>query len=148
VGVSLFDYIGVIKNWFIFLHICILGLITLITSRTNPVYIVISFVGLIVLLAAILKLYGAEFFALVLLIIYSGVFAVLFLFIVIMYQPRQHKQKEYEPFKISIFLLYVILPIIGWEVAQLIVVLAPLAIGQPAILVSDIEYFLVLFNDY
>lgn len=60
----------------------------LIIMQRNPVYAVFSFILTALLVFTLLLLMGAEFFALLILIIYTGVITVLFLFVVIMYNLR------------------------------------------------------------
>lgn len=63
--------------------------LVLIIVQTNPVYAVFSVILSALTLFSILLLIGAEFFALLILIIYTGVITVLFLFVVIMYNLRE-----------------------------------------------------------
>lgn len=62
--------------------------IFLIGGQRNPVFSVFSFLLTIVAIMVFLLFIGAEFFALLILIIYIGVITVLFLFVVIMYNLR------------------------------------------------------------
>jgi NADH-quinone oxidoreductase subunit J len=62
-----------------------LGSLVLIVFQTNPVYAVFSFIITALITSLLCLLVGAEFFALLILIIYIGVIAVLFIFVVIMY---------------------------------------------------------------
>ncbi len=57
--------------------------------QKNPVYAVFSFIVTAMATFTFLLLIGAEFFALLILIIYTGVITVLFLFVVIMYNLRE-----------------------------------------------------------
>lgn|GEM_PF-3774020 len=61
----------------------------LIILQQNPVYAVFSFIMTALSTFLFLVLVGAEFFALLILIIYTGVITVLFLFVVIMYNLRE-----------------------------------------------------------
>jgi NADH-quinone oxidoreductase subunit J len=65
-------------------------LVTLISIllQKDPVFAVFSFILHILLISLFLLIVGAEFFALLVLIIYAGVIVVLFLFVVIIYQIR------------------------------------------------------------
>jgi NADH:ubiquinone oxidoreductase subunit 6 (subunit J) len=56
--------------------------------QRNPVFAVFSFILTALLVFTLLLLMGAEFFALLILIIYTGVITVLFLFVVIIYNLR------------------------------------------------------------
>lgn len=69
---------------FIFLLISL----PIICLQTNPVYAVFSFIITALCAFLLLLLVGAEFFAIIILIIYIGVITVLFLFVVIMYNIR------------------------------------------------------------
>jgi NADH-quinone oxidoreductase subunit J len=60
----------------------------LISLQTNPIYAVFSFILTAFFTFCLLFLLGAEFFALLILIIYIGVITILFLFIVFMYNLR------------------------------------------------------------
>jgi NADH-quinone oxidoreductase subunit J len=65
-----------------------IGSIILISSQTNPIYAVFSFILAALSAFFLLILLGAEFFALLILIIYIGVITILFLFVVFMYNLR------------------------------------------------------------
>jgi len=67
---------------------CILCSLFLIYIQTNPVYAVFSFILTAIIVFALILIIGAEFFALLIIIIYTGVITVLFLFVVIMYNFR------------------------------------------------------------
>lgn len=56
--------------------------------QNNPVQAVFSFILTALITFLMLLILGAEFFALLVLIIYTGVITVLFLFVVIMYNLR------------------------------------------------------------
>jgi len=60
----------------------------LIIVQKNPVYAVFSFILTAIFTFTFLLLIGAEFLALLILIVYTGVITVLFLFVVIMYNLR------------------------------------------------------------
>src|SRR6185312_2964524 len=62
-----------------------LASLILIAIQSNPVFAVFGFITTALSAFTFLILIGAEFFALTILIIYTGVIAVLFLFVVIMY---------------------------------------------------------------
>jgi len=66
----------------------------LILIQNNPVYSVFSFIFVAFIVFNILLLLGAEFFALLILIIYTGVITVLFLFVIVMYNLRQLNTSE------------------------------------------------------
>ncbi len=60
----------------------------LVVIQGNPVFAVFSFISTALCTFLFFILIGAEFFALLILIIYTGVITVLFLFVVIMYNLR------------------------------------------------------------
>ena len=63
-------------------------LLFLVVFQQNPVYSVFSFMGLVGGFSVGLALVGAEFLALMVFVIYIGVIAVLFLFVIIMYNLK------------------------------------------------------------
>ena len=67
----------------------------LILIQNNPVYSVFNFIFIAFIVFFILVLIGAEFFALLILIIYTGVITVLFLFVIIMYNLRSIFFRDY-----------------------------------------------------
>lgn len=73
------------------LFVLLLLTLFLIIMQKNPVYAVFSFILTALLVFTLLLVMGAEFFALLILIIYTGVITVLFLFVVIMYNLRDIK---------------------------------------------------------
>lgn len=81
--------ITVLNNIQIFLIyftiICIILTLFLIITQKNPIYAVFSFILTAFFTFLFLILIGAEFIALLILIIYTGVITVLFLFVVIIY---------------------------------------------------------------
>ena len=68
-----------------------LASLILIAIQSNPVFAVFGFITTALSAFTFLILIGAEFFALTILIIYTGVIAVLFLFVVIMFNMRELK---------------------------------------------------------
>lgn len=73
------------------LFLLLLLTLFLIIMQKNPVYAVFSFILTALLVFTLLLVMGAEFFALLILIIYTGIITVLFLFVVIMYNLRDIK---------------------------------------------------------
>ena len=67
----------------IFSNLALLLAISTIASR-NPVYSILSLIGLFVVSSFIMILVGAEFLAFVYIMVYVGAVAVLFLFIIMM----------------------------------------------------------------
>jgi NADH:ubiquinone oxidoreductase subunit 6 (subunit J) len=72
-----------------FFAIAIVLSILLVLVQNNPVYSVFSFIFIAFIVFNILLLLGAEFFALLIIIIYTGVITVLFLFVIVMYNLRE-----------------------------------------------------------
>jgi NADH-quinone oxidoreductase subunit J len=97
-------YLSVDKCVFILFGI-LLSTLLLIIVQTNPVYAVFSVILSALTLFSILLLIGAEFFALLILIIYTGVITVLFLFVVIMYNLREVPTYLYHILLNPLFLL-------------------------------------------
>jgi NADH:ubiquinone oxidoreductase subunit 6 (subunit J) len=67
----------------------------LLTVQENPVYMIFTFVSVIGFTYLFLLFQSLEFFALLILIIYTGVIAVLFLFTVIIYNLRDFYIDEF-----------------------------------------------------
>ena len=78
--------------FFLFSSIIILSSIAVISSR-NPVHSVLFLILAFVNAAGIFVLAGAEFLAMILLIVYVGAVAVLFLFVVMMLNVAQQKKQ-------------------------------------------------------
>jgi NADH-quinone oxidoreductase subunit J len=124
--------------------------IVLIVVQTNPVYAVFSFIYTALLLFLLLILMGAEFFAIIILIIYTGVITVLFIFVVIMYNFRIIELSMhsiiYNP------LIYMILIKIFWFnkicSACLMPVLKQQIQIQTTFFTLDVVQFIALFNDH
>jgi NADH:ubiquinone oxidoreductase subunit 6 (subunit J) len=140
--------------WYFLFLFLILLIILALTLYSNPVYILISFISLIGFIFILLRLYGAEFISIVIIIIYVGVFAVLFLFTLIIYPHSQREEvylkKVFTGFKKekSIWVYFGFFPIfvlilnfagfIGTHYSSLTVSISGV----------DIQYFEVLYNDY
>jgi NADH-quinone oxidoreductase subunit J len=120
-----------------------------IVNQRNPINTIFIFIGVINFLALFIRLIGAEFIAIVLLIVYTGVISVLFLFTIIIYEPNMIVRFRYRKQKL-------------WGVAVLLFLfanfvcicclpsLAILGVLNPEqyFYVLDIEYLRVLYNDY
>lgn len=87
----LYSHINLVLN---FLSVLLILSLLLIFIQNNPVYSVFSFIFVAFVVFNILLLLGAEFFALLILIIYTGVITVLFLFVIIMYNLRSIQFSE------------------------------------------------------
>jgi NADH:ubiquinone oxidoreductase subunit 6 (subunit J) len=72
-----------------FLFVLMLLTSIMIALQNNPVYAVFSFILTALMVCVCFLLLGAEFFALLILVVYTGVITVLFLFVVIMYNLRE-----------------------------------------------------------
>ena len=68
--------------------VLLISTIFLVVIQANPVFAVFSFIGTAFCSFLFFIIIGAEFFALLILIIYTGVITILFLFVVIMYNLR------------------------------------------------------------
>lgn len=82
----MFDYC--IQNLIMLICSLLFLSLILISLQTNPIYAVFSFILTAFLTFSLLLVLKAEFFALLILIIYIGVITVLFLFVVFMYNLR------------------------------------------------------------
>lgn len=81
-------------NFFLnILFVFLLSSLLLIMLQKNPVYSVFSFIFTAIIVFLFFLVIKAEFFALLILIIYTGVITVLFLFVVIMYNLSNFKVK-------------------------------------------------------
>jgi len=121
----------------------------LIVIQRNPVFAVFGFVLTALLTFTFLILIGAEFFALLIVIIYTGVITVLFLFTVIMYNLRDVNIKLKTIFFNPIMLLVGIK--IHWVAFTCINVLWSFVrddfhINDPMIYTLDVTQFIELFN--
>jgi NADH:ubiquinone oxidoreductase subunit 6 (subunit J) len=81
-------YFSGLTLYVLFLIIICLSIILLILSA-KPIYLLINFIFLISLICLLFRFYGAEFISIVVIIIYIGVFAVLFLFILIIHDDQE-----------------------------------------------------------
>ncbi len=78
-------YVPFINLCFHIFLILAIGSIFLVIRRKNPISAIFAFIIFAIMLYGLLFIIGAEFIALVVIIIYTGVIAVLFLFVVLMY---------------------------------------------------------------
>jgi NADH-quinone oxidoreductase subunit J len=145
----MFDYL--IQYFLIALCVLIFLSLILISLQTSPIYAVFSFILTAFLTFWLLIFIQAEFFALLILIIYIGVITVLFLFIVFMYNLRVLTTT-------SIFFLthpvFIFINIkVYWLVQICLQCLYP-CLNQNLLLLTDsfqtldIFYFVSLFNDH
>jgi NADH:ubiquinone oxidoreductase subunit 6 (subunit J) len=140
-----------VYSWLIIIVVfLILVSLVFLVLQNNPVYAVFSFISTALLLFVFLILIGAEFFALLILIIYTGVITVLFLFVVIMYNFRivefSHYFILFNPFS------YLVLFKAMWFSWCCNKALEPLLKQQIQLNTSfftlDVVQFIALFNDH
>lgn len=123
----------------------------LIALQKNPVYAVFTFILTALSVFFLLLLVGAEFLALLILIIYTGVITVLFLFVVIIYNLRNVQISLYKfvfnPVLLAIFYkLY-------WINSHFLRFIQPLirqtiSISSDNLYTLDVVYFIALFNEH
>lgn len=125
--------------FYIFACILLASACMVITAR-NPVHSVLFLILAFINAAALFVLAGAEFLAMVLVIVYVGAVAVLFLFVVMMldvdFAALREGFQRYAPLGLAIgFVLMIELGIaeIGWTVAPAahLARLAPMPVGVP-----------------
>lgn len=123
-----------------------------IATQKNPVYAVFSFILTAIIVFLFLLTIGAEFFALLVLIIYTGVITVLFLFVVIIYNLRNTKEKIQlrKYFKNPIFwvVCYKVkwAADIWWGAGIHIFIAQGRSMENKNLFTLDIIYFIELFN--
>lgn len=123
----------------------------LIIIQRNPVFAVFSFVLTALSVFSFLILIGAEFFALLVVIIYTGVITVLFLFTVIMYNLRDANISLHSTFFNPFWLLVVTK--INWAALTCMNVLREIMtetfhVNDDLIYTLDIVQFIELFNEH
>ena len=123
--------------------------IVVIVNQKNPVNTIFLFIAVINLISIFIRIIGAEFIAIVLLIVYTGVISVIFLFTIIIYQPNlivKFKFKKRNTWGLGL-LLFLMANIIA---VLCLPSLAILAVLNPAhyFYILDIEYLRALYNDY
>jgi NADH-quinone oxidoreductase subunit J len=105
-------------TWYILFLFMLFFLLLSLSICYKPIYILLNFIVLITLISVCLRLYGAEFISIVVIIIYVGVFAVLFLFTLIIYEDNQNDavrtQKRSFNYKVWLILSFLaVLPVFG-----------------------------------
>src|SRR5579883_3458905 len=107
--------------FYLFAGVCIASAFMVIASR-NPVHSVIFLILAFVNAAGLFVMLGAEFLAMILVIVYVGAVAVLFLFVIMMldvdFAELRQGFLEYLPFGMviaGIFLLELLLVVGGWS---------------------------------
>jgi NADH-quinone oxidoreductase subunit J len=140
--------------FYLFAGICIASAVMVISSR-NPVHSVLFLILAFVNASALFVLLGAEFLAMILVVVYVGAVAVLFLFVVMMLDVNFAELKQgalqYLPIGIligGIFLLELLFVVFFWAIGAG----APQAITAPIpppAQVSNVEAIgLVLYTKY
>lgn len=134
------------------LFIMLLSLVLIIIQK-NPVYAVFSFIITALATFSFLLLIGAEFFALLILIIYTGVITVLFLFVVIMYNLREIQLQKSATAVLADPLILPISSKIFWAnkicfnaVHPLLIQTVPLC--SKTLYTLDVVHFIALFNNH
>jgi NADH-quinone oxidoreductase subunit J len=143
-----------LNNWQILLYnsvwLFILLLLMIIVTQIDPVYAIFSFIFLSILVFSFLLFLGVEFISLLLVIIYTGVVAVLFLFTVIIYNLRSLSLYTdylyYNPFWIFIIIKIFSVYILCRNSFKFIINDRLTFISKDAGL--DVIYFIDLFNSH
>ena len=106
--------------FYLFAGVCVASAAMVITSR-NPVHSVLFLILAFVNAAGLFILLGAEFLAMILIVVYVGAVAVLFLFVIMMldvdFAELREGFLEYLPFGMviaAVFLLDLLLVVGGW----------------------------------
>ena len=109
--------------FYLFAGVCIASAIMVIAAR-NPVHSVLFLILAFVNAAGLFVLLGAEFLAMILIVVYVGAVAVLFLFVVMMldvdFAELRHGVLNYLPVGATvgiILLIELIFGVIGWVIA-------------------------------
>jgi len=138
--------------FYVFAGICVASAVMVIAAR-NPVHSVLFLILAFVNAAGLFVLMGAEFLAMILIVVYVGAVAVLFLFVVMMldvdFAELRQGVLQYLPFGIlmgAIFLAELLLVVGAWSIGTNL----PLASPIPAAAsVSNTEALgLVLYTKY
>jgi NADH-quinone oxidoreductase subunit J len=108
--------------FYLFAGVCVASAAMVITSR-NPVHSVLFLILAFVNASGLFILMGAEFLAMILVVVYVGAVAVLFLFVIMMldvdFTELREGFLEYLPFGLvigGIFLLELLLVVGGWTI--------------------------------
>lgn len=141
----LYSHFNIFLN---FLSILLLLSLLLILIQNNPVYSVFSFIFVAFIVFNILLLLGAEFFALLILIIYTGVITVLFLFVIVMYNLRQLNTSEINVWYSAFFV--VLLYKITWMLNAILSSLgcSVRAVSNFLMFTTDVTQFIAIFNGH
>jgi NADH-quinone oxidoreductase subunit J len=112
--------------FYLFAGVCVASAVMVVTSR-NPVHSVLFLILAFVNAAGLFVLLGAEFLAMILVVVYVGAVAVLFLFVIMMldvdFAELRQGFLEYMPFGLligGIFLAELLLVAGGWVISPTI----------------------------
>ena len=112
--------IGPALFFYLFAGVCVASAVMVVTSR-NPVHSVLFLILAFVNAAGLFMLLGAEFLAMILIVVYVGAVAVLFLFVIMMldvdFAELRQGFLEYLPFGLligAVFLAELLLVAGGW----------------------------------
>ena len=114
--------IGPALFFYLFAGVCVASAIMVVTSR-NPVHSVLFLILAFVNAAGLFMLLGAEFLAMILIVVYVGAVAVLFLFVIMMldvdFAELRQGFIEYLPVGLligAVFLAELLLVALGWAI--------------------------------
>jgi NADH-quinone oxidoreductase subunit J len=138
--------------FYLFAGVCIASAVMVIASR-NPVHSVLFLILAFVNASGLFVLLGAEFLAMILIVVYVGAVAVLFLFVVMMldvdFAQLRQGFMQYLPFGLviaGIFLAELLFVVGAWSIGANLTVSAPI---PPAAQISNTEAIgLVLYTRY
>ena len=140
--------------FYIFAGVCVASAVMVIAAR-NPVHSVLFLILAFVNAAGLFVLMGAEFLAMILIVVYVGAVAVLFLFVVMMldvnFAELRQGVLQYLPFGIlmgAIFLAELLLVVGAWSFAGHIPTSIASPIPPPADVSNTEALGLVLYTKY
>jgi NADH-quinone oxidoreductase subunit J len=138
--------------FYLFAGVCIAAAVMVVASR-NPVHSVLFLILAFVNAAALFILLGAEFLAMILIIVYVGAVLVLFLFVVMMldvdFSELRQGFLQYLPIGAllgGILLIELVLVLVGWTVGVRQTIAAP--IPSPASVLNTEALGHVLYTRY
>jgi NADH-quinone oxidoreductase subunit J len=138
--------------FYLFACVCIASAVMVIASR-NPVHSVLFLILAFVNAAGLFVLMGAEFLAMILVVVYVGAVAVLFLFVVMMldvdFAELKHGVLQYLPVGVlvgGIFLAELLLVVGAWAIGPNVA--AAIAAPVPANVTNTEAIGLVLYTRY
>src|SRR5213595_2052997 len=109
--------------FYLFAGVCVASAVMVIVSR-NPVHSVLYLILAFVNAAGLFMLMGAEFLAMILIVVYVGAVLVLFLFVVMMldvdFAELRQGFLQYLPIGVLVgvvFLAELLLVVVGWTIA-------------------------------